>query len=54
MNDKVREIKEKLNLNDRDLAIHLAMNRVTMYKRMKDNSWTEHEKLYIKHKHKQL
>lgn len=48
----IKEIKESLNLNDRDLAKHLAMNRTTMYKRMKEGDWSEHEKLFIKHKHK--
>jgi predicted transcriptional regulator len=48
---EIKEIKERNGFNDRELAKYLSMNRGTMYKRMKNGDWTEHEKLFIKHKH---
>ena len=48
----IKEIKSNLNLNDRELAEYLSMNRGTMYKRMREDNWTDHEILFIKHKHK--
>lgn len=52
--EKVQFIKKSLNLSDRGLAKHLAMNRATLYKRLKQGGWTPQEELYINTKYKQL
>jgi len=54
MNEKIKEIKKLLKLNDVELADYLKMSKMTLYKHMRDGKWHPHQESYINLKHQEL
>jgi hypothetical protein len=51
---QIREIKSKLELNDVQLSELLHFNRTTMYKRLREGKFHEHEKHYVDYVYKKV